>query len=169
MDYEQIVSDLAQQVFDAIAPRVTPEDLERVRQAYLLAKEAHAPQRRKSGEPYILHPIAVALIVAKELQLDANTIITAFLHDVVEDTSVTFAELEQLFPAQVMEAVRLLTHLEETPYMDYVAQIKLNPIARAVKLADLRHNSDLSRLDAVDEKALRRCEKYAEAIRLLTE
>ena len=68
MDYEQIVSDLAQQVFDAIAPRITPEDMERVRQAYLLAKEAHAPQKRKSGEPYILHPISVALIAAKELQ-----------------------------------------------------------------------------------------------------
>ena len=68
-----------------------------------------------------------------------------------------------------MAALRLLTHDDAVPYMDYVANIKANPIARAVKLADLRHNSDLSRLDAVDEKALRRCEKYAEAIRLLTE
>ena len=89
MDYEQIANDLAQQVFDAIAPRVSAEDMERVRQAYFLAKEAHAPQKRKSGEPYILHPISVALIVAKELQLDANTVITAFLHDVVEDTPYT--------------------------------------------------------------------------------
>ena len=68
MDYEHIADSLAQQVFDAISPRVTPEDLERVKKAYILAKEAHAPQKRKSGEPYILHPIAVALIVAKELQ-----------------------------------------------------------------------------------------------------
>ena len=63
MDYEPIVNNLAQQVFDALAPRITPEDMERVRKAYLLAKEAHAPQKRKSGEPYILHPIAVALML----------------------------------------------------------------------------------------------------------
>ena len=107
MKYEKIVNDLAQEVFDAIAPRVTPEDMERVHQAFLLAKEAHAPQRRKSGEPYILHPISVALIVAKELQLDANTVITAFLHDVVEDTPYTVEDIRQRFGNDVAGLVKL--------------------------------------------------------------
>ena len=163
MDYEQIVSDLAQQVFDAIAPRVTPEDMERVRQAYLLAKEAHAPQKRKSGEPYILHPISVALIAAKELQLDANTVITAFLHDVVEDTRYTFEDLEnEGFSAEVIAALRLLTHDKETPYMEYIANIcrSGNETAIRVKLNDLKHN--LAR--GKEGGHLRCVEKHTEAI-----
>lgn len=71
------------------------------------------------------------------------------------------------FPAQVVEALGLLTHDPAVPYLEYVAAIKPNPIARAVKLADLRHNSDLSRLDRVDGKALARAEKYRKAIALL--
>ena len=63
----------------------------------------------------------------------------------------------------------LMTHDSDVPYMTYVAAIKQNPIARAVKLADLQHNSDLSRLDNIDEKALKRKEKYTEAILLLKE
>ena len=116
MDYKKIVNDLAQEVFDAIRPRVSPEDLERVRQAYLLAKEAHAPQRRKSGEPYILHPISVALIVAKELQLDANTVITAFLHDVVEDTPYTVEDIRQRFGNDVAGLVNVVTKQKKETY-----------------------------------------------------
>ena len=116
MDYEPIVSNLAQQVFDALAPRITPEDMERVRKAYLLAKEAHAPQKRKSGEPYILHPIAVALIVAKELQLDANTVITAFLHDVVEDTPYTVEDIRQRFGNDVAGLVNVVTKQKKKTY-----------------------------------------------------
>lgn len=71
------------------------------------------------------------------------------------------------FPAPVLEALRLLTHDDEEPYDSYIARIALNPLARQVKLADLRHNSDLSRLDAVDEAALLRREKYQRAIALL--
>ena len=63
----------------------------------------------------------------------------------------------------------LMTHSPDVDYFDYVAAIKENPIAKAVKLADLRHNSDLSRLDTVDEKALRRREKYQKALELLEE
>lgn len=69
----------------------------------------------------------------------------------------------------MLDALNLLTHNDDTPYMEYVAKIKDNPIAKAVKLADLEHNSDLSRLDTVDEKALKRKEKYSQAIRLLNE
>ena len=149
MDYKQIVNDLAQQVFDAIAPRVTPEDLERVRQAYLLAKEAHAPQRRKSGEPYILHPIAVALIVAKELQLDANTIITAFLHDVVEDTPYTVEDIRQRFGNDVAGLVNVVTKQKKETYnttkqvdnyQQILASLHYDIRAVMVKISDRLHN-----------------------------
>ena len=73
------------------------------------------------------------------------------------------------FSARVMEALRLLTHDPSVPYLEYVASLKGNPIARAVKLADLAHNSDLTRLDTVDEKAIARAEKYKKAMALLSE
>ena len=71
------------------------------------------------------------------------------------------------FSEEVLTALRLLTHDKSEPYMDYVARIKGNPLATAVKLADLRHNSDLSRLSVVDDKALDRVNKYAKAIKFL--
>ena len=149
MKYEKIVNDLAQEVFDAIAPRVTSEDMERVRQAYLLAKEAHAPQRRKSGEPYILHPISVALIVAKELQLDANTVITAFLHDVVEDTQYTVEDIRQRFGNDVAGLVNVVTKQKKETYhttkqvdnyQQILASLHYDIRAVMVKISDRLHN-----------------------------
>ena len=70
-------------------------------------------------------------------------------------------------PTAVNDALRLLTHDPAVPYMEYVARLKQNPIAKAVKLADLAHNSDLSRLETVDDRALRRVEKYRRAMELL--
>ncbi|MDE5912465.1 MAG: HD domain-containing protein, partial [Muribaculaceae bacterium] len=84
-DYRHIIEHEAGKVFAAMEPRTSPEDMTRLRRAFQLAVEAHAPQKRKTGEPYILHPIAVALIAAEELSLDVNTVIASFLHDVVED------------------------------------------------------------------------------------
>ncbi len=71
------------------------------------------------------------------------------------------------FDREVLDALALITHSKNVPYLEYVAKIKGNPLARAVKLADLRHNSDLSRLDTVDESAKKRLEKYRAAIALL--
>lgn len=133
--------------------------------ALKLCFEAHKNQTDKSGMPYVFHPFHLA-----EQMKDEDTTIAALLHDVVEDTDYTIADLEQMgFSPNVIEALELLTHNDGTPYMEYVAKIKDNPIAKAVKLADLEHNSDLSRLDTVDEKALKRKEKYSQAIRLLNE
>lgn len=149
MDYEHIADSLAQQVFDAISPRVTPEDLERVKKAYILAKEAHAPQKRKSGEPYILHPIAVALIVAKELQLDANTVITAFLHDVVEDTPYTIEDIRKLFGNDVAGLVNVVTKQKKETYQttkqvdnyqQILASLHYDIRAVMVKISDRLHN-----------------------------
>ena len=133
--------------------------------ALKLCFEAHKNQTDKSGMPYVFHPFYLA-----EQMKDEETTIAALLHDVVEDTDYTIADLEQMgFSSAVLDALKLLTHNDGTPYMEYVAKIKDNPIAKAVKLADLEHNSDLSRLDTVDEKVLKRKEKYSQAIRLLNE
>ena len=135
------------------------------KKALAICFEAHKDQADKSGLPYVFHPFHLA-----EQMEDEVTTVVALLHDVVEDTDWTFEGLAaEGFAPEAIAAMRLLTHNDDTLYPDYVAKIKSDPIARAVKLADLRHNSDLSRLDAVDDEALRRREKYLEAIRLLTE
>ena len=139
-----------------------------ITRAFNFAKHAHKGVRRNSGEPYIMHPIAVARIVSEEIGLGSTSICAALLHDVVEDTPCTLSDLQAMgFPSEILEAIALLTHKDAIPYMDYVAKIRENPIARTVKLADLRHNSDLTRLEYVDAHALARVEKYAAAIRLL--
>ena len=133
------------------------------KQALKLCFEAHKHQLDKSGLPYVFHPFHLA-----EQMTDEDTTVAALLHDVMEDTPCTRAELTALgFSDRVLEALDLLNHDPAVPYLDYVAALRSNPIARAVKLADLRHNSDLTRLDVVDETALSRVEKYRKAIALL--
>ena len=135
------------------------------KKALKLCFEAHRDQTDKSGMPYVFHPFHLA-----EQMTDEYTVTVAVLHDVVEDTDITFEDITGMgFPAEVTDALKLLTHDDAVEYMDYVAKIKHNPIAKAVKLADLSHNSDTSRLDVVDEKALKRVEKYAAAIKLLND
>lgn len=135
------------------------------KKALRLCFEAHKDQVDKGGSPYVFHPFHLA-----EQMKDESSTIVALLHDVVEDTDYTFADLRHMgFESEVIEALRLMTHDENIPYMEYIEKIRENPIARAVKLADLKHNSDLTRLDAVDERILKRKEKYSRAIRLLTD
>lgn len=125
--------------------------------------EAHKEQVDKSGMPYVFHPFHLA-----EQMEDEKTTIVALLHDTIEDTDYTFDDLIKLgFEDDVTEVLKLITHVDDVPYMEYIAKIKDNPIARKVKLADLRHNIDLSRLEVVDEKALNRKEKYVQAIAFL--
>ena len=135
------------------------------KKALQLSFEAHKDQVDKSGMPYVYHPFHLAE------QMDTEeTVIVALLHDVVEDTDYTLQDIADMgFPQTVVEAIALMTHNDSVPYMDYVARIKQNPIAAAVKLADLRHNSDTSRLDVVDDKTTERIQKYQRAIALLTE
>lgn len=135
------------------------------KKAMQIAYAAHHGQTDKTGLPYIFHPMHLA-----EQMEDEYSACAALLHDVAEDTELTFSDLEaEGFPAEVIEALKLLTHDPAVPYLDYVKAVRPNPIARAVKLADLHHNSDLTRLDTVDERALQRVEKYAKAIAILTE
>ncbi len=135
------------------------------KRAMALCFEAHKEQKDKSGMPYVFHPFHLA----EEMKTEDETV-AALLHDVAEDTDITLEEIGEMgFSEAVMEALRLLTHEPGTPYMEYVRKIKENPVARAVKQADLKHNSDLTRLDNVDEKALKRVEKYKEALKILEE
>lgn len=130
-----------------------------------IAFDAHKDQVDKSGVPCVFHPMHLA-----EQMTDEESTCAALLHDVVEDTDATFEWLaEQGIPASVISALQLLTHDDSVPYLDYVGKIKENPIAASVKLADLRHNSDLTRLDTVNQKDLDRVKKYSDAIALLTD
>ena len=125
--------------------------------------EAHKDQVDKSGMPYVFHPFHLA-----EQMTDEDTTVVALLHDVVEDTDCTIENLRKLgFNEDIISAIALMTHDENLPYMDYVAAIKKNPIAKAVKLADLRHNSDMSRLDSPTEEDVKRAKKYKKALDLL--
>lgn len=133
------------------------------KKALKLCFDIHKEQVDKSGLPYVFHPFHLA----EQMETEDTTIV-ALLHDVVEDSDLTLDDLRQMgFGVAVIAALALLTHDPAVEYMDYVRAIKDNPIARAVKLADLRHNSDLTRLDTVDEKALARREKYLQAMALL--
>ncbi len=136
---------------------------ELTKKAIRLAYEAHEGQTDKCGLPYVFHPYHLA-----EQMKTEETVITALLHDVLEDTDRTMEDLAvEGFPKAVLNALALLTHDPQVPYMDYVANIKKDPIARAVKLADLTHNSDLTRLDHVTKKDLDRVKKYQKAKALL--
>ena len=138
---------------------------EKTKKALKLCFEAHKNQLDKSGMPYVFHPFHLAEQMETE-----ETVVAALLHDVMEDTDYTAEDLKEMgFDGDILEALLLLTHQDGVDYMDYVKKIKSNPIAKAVKLADLTHNSDLTRLDVVDEKALERKEKYKKAIEFLTE
>lgn len=138
---------------------------EQTKKALKLCFEAHKDQVDKGGLPYVFHPFHLA-----EQMTDEDTTVVALLHDVVEDTPYTLEDLKTLgFSSQVLEAVALLTHDEAVPYLDYVAKIKENPIAKAVKLADLEHNTDMTRLNPWDPIIPERQEKYRMAKALLGE
>ncbi|MBE6901250.1 MAG: bifunctional (p)ppGpp synthetase/guanosine-3',5'-bis(diphosphate) 3'-pyrophosphohydrolase [Ruminococcaceae bacterium] len=135
------------------------------KKAIKLCYDAHNGQTDKTGLPYVFHPYHLA-----EQMTDEISVVCALLHDVVEDTDISFDDLRKMgFPDRVIDVLRLLTHDDDTPYMDYVRGLADDPIAKKVKLADLAHNSDLTRLDVVDEKALARAERYKQAIKLLSE
>lgn len=136
---------------------------ENVKKALEVCFSAHKNQSDLSGKPYVFHPVHLAEQMETE-----NEICTALLHDVVEDSDYTVEDLHDMgFPAEVVEAVRLLTHDPEIPYMEYIHALKENPLARKVKLADLCHNSDTKRRPPVTERDFKRLAKYREALDVL--
>ena len=134
--------------------------------AMRFAYAAHVGQVDKSGVPYIFHPYHLA-----EQMDDEISACVALLHDVLEDTAVTAQELEREFPPAVTEAVLLLTYDREMDYFDYIRSLAVNPVARKVKLADLLHNSDQTRLAGCPQVSGEQKErwriKYQRALELL--
>lgn len=133
--------------------------------AMKIAYDAHHGQVDKGGVPYIFHPMHLA-----EEMFDELSCCIALLHDVVEDTAVTMEDLEREFPPTVIEPLKLLTHQDGVNYFDYIRAIKEDPYAREVKLADLLHNMNVSRLRGVqpapDTEHLQ--ERYMKAYSILT-
>lgn len=149
IDYTQQIENSIQALFNSISERLSTEDMVRVERAYLLAAEAHSEQKRKTGEPYIIHPIAVARIVAEELELGANPIIAAFLHDVVEDTDYTIEQIGERFGADVARLVAAVTKQKKAKYQhskqvdnfrQILESVSYDIHALLVKLADRLHN-----------------------------
>ena len=143
------INQSVESLFASMQERMSVEDMQRVRQAYALAAEAHSQQRRKTGEPYIIHPIAVARIVAEELELGANPVIAAFLHDVVEDTSYTIDDIRERFGDDVAFLVGVVTKQKRAEseqskqvanYRQILASVQYDVRAILIKLADRLHN-----------------------------
>ena len=132
------------------------------KRAMRIAFQAHKDQVDKTGMPYVFHPFHLA-----EQMMDETSTCVALLHDVVEDTDITFDELLELgISESVIGSLRILTHDKNVPYAEYIQCIKDSgdEIAIAVKLADLHHNSDLSRFELIDEKAIASSGRYLDAI-----
>ena len=147
--YQARIDEQINSLFANMQGRIPDEDMVRVREAYAFAAEAHKEQRRKTGEPYIIHPIAVATIVAKELELGANPVIAAFLHDVVEDTDTTIDEIREKFGNDVAFLVNVVTKQKKASsekskqvdnYRQILASVQYDVRAILIKLADRLHN-----------------------------
>ena len=134
------------------------------RKAMILAYNAHLGQFDKSGLPYIYHPIHLA----EQMETEEECIV-AILHDTVEDTNITFEQLEREFSQPIIEALKLLTHSDNEDYFEYITKISQNDIATKVKKSDLLHNMNLERLDVVTEADLLRKLKYEKAYSILEE
>lgn len=130
--------------------------------ALMIAVQAHSGQTDKQGKPYILHPLAVAS------QLDSLELKTiALLHDAIEDSWVSKEFLlENGIPEELVEVIALLTKPKDMPYEDYLRRVKTNPMALAVKKADLAHNTSSERAEGLNDH---RKAKYEMAKRVLAE
>ncbi|MGG0753865.1 HD domain-containing protein [Brevibacillus laterosporus] len=132
-------------------------------EAVLLATKAHANQQDKGGQPYILHPLRVMMYMPSD---EARAV--AVLHDVLEDTDVTADDLREAgFPKEVVEAVMILTKNSKEDYDSYIKRVKQNQLARAVKIADIKDNLDLTRIAEPREADVARIEKYKRALKEL--
>lgn len=143
------MQDSVKNIFEMLAQRVDDNQLRLVCDAYELAAEAHKEQKRKTGEPYIIHPIAVARIVAEELELGANPVMAAFLHDVVENTPYTIEDIRERFGEDVAFLVGVVTKRKKEKYdkskqvdnyRQILASVQYDVRAILVKLADRLHN-----------------------------
>lgn len=143
------ITSASELVFQSMKPRVSDSQMQQLHDAFNFAREAHSKQRRKSGEPYILHPISVALIAADELKLDTNSVTAAFLHDVVEDTPYTVEDISERFGDDVAFLVDVVTKKKKDKYIttkqvdnyqQLLESMQFDIRALMVKIADRLHN-----------------------------
>lgn len=143
------IRESVEELYAVMAKRVSPKDLNRIREAFEFAFMAHIDQKRNTGEPYIMHPVAVARIVAEELELGANAVIAAFLHDVVEDTSYTLDDISERFGEDVRFLVDVVTKRKKTQdgqskqvanFRQIMDSVHYDIRALMIKLADRLHN-----------------------------
>lgn len=133
--------------------------------AIALASEHHYGQKQKDKQtPYILHPLTLMFRCE-----DISEKIVAVMHDLVEDTDVTLEMLTSWdFSTSIVDAVDAITHRKDESYESYVERVAANPIARAVKIQDLQHNMDVTRLPKINQATLDRVAKYHRVWSLLT-
>ena len=167
-DFNQVLSYFKNEKYGeciALLDSISEDEFKMIRSAFLLAKEAHSGQRDKAGADYILHPYHVSQFVKG----GPFEITAALLHDVVEDTAVTLDELRRKgFPDIVVNAVDAVTRRPGEARDTYLRRVKNNPAARLVKLADLKHNSDLTRIPNPQEKDIQRVKNYQNEIAYLS-
>ncbi len=143
---------------------IHPVDDKLLALAIAIATKAHDGQFDKAGKPYISHPLTV---MAQMDTLESK--IVAVLHDAIEDSDLKITDLvQQGFPDFIVKAIAAITKLDGEPYEDYILRVKSNAIARKVKIADLTHNMDISRIAHPTEKDFQRLEKYRKVLQELT-
>ena len=147
--YEEKIQASVESIFAMLAKRLDEEQMKMVRAAYNFAAVAHKDQKRKTGEPYIIHPIAVARIVAEEMGLGANPVMAAFLHDVIEDCPYTIDDIRERFGDDVAFLVGVVTKQKKAKYdkskqvdnfRQILSSVQFDVRAILVKLADRLHN-----------------------------
>ncbi len=139
---------------------IHPVDEKLLALAIAIATKAHDGQFDKAGKPYISHPLTV---MAQMDTLESK--IVAILHDAIEDSDLKITDLvQQGFPDFIVKAIAAITKLKGEPYEDYILRVKSNAIARKVKIADLTHNMDISRIPNPTEKDFQRLEKYQKVL-----
>lgn len=147
--YEEKIQASVESIFTMLSKRLDEEQMKMVRAAYNFAAVAHKDQKRKTGEPYIIHPIAVARIVAEEMGLGANPVMAAFLHDVIEDCPYTIDDIRERFGDDVAFLVGVVTKQKKAKYdkskqvdnfRQILSSVQFDVRAILVKLADRLHN-----------------------------
>lgn len=131
--------------------------------ALQIAQKAHAGQVDKAGKDYILHPMTVASYMDTDTE---KTI--AYLHDVLEDTDVTVDALRKIFPNEIVDTLITLTHRKDESYFEYIQRVSKSKLAKKVKVADLLHNLDITRIKEPTKRDYERLEKYKKSILYLT-
>ena len=131
--------------------------------ALQIAQKAHVGQVDKAGKDYIFHPITVSSYMGTDTEKAI-----AYLHDVLEDTNVTADDLRTIFSNEIVDTVIILTHRKDESYFEYIQRVSKSNLAKKIKVADLLHNLDITRIKEPTKSDYERLEKYKKAILFLT-